>query len=233
MEQNKPRGFKTGSLTLAENSIANATDELRISPRTSQIEAANKAKSLKTHTKSYCSLNLTSLISPKYGGSSLADSVNKVVSSAKNNPSEGLTSFHKKKLSEPNLNFKPVFYQEEKSHKTMLNNYFKPVHTEKEKKVFSTKHVQKESRGFSPQVQSSHVLTPGKERPKKIVPTLQISPFGEDTNKDKRNPESSHLYRKLLDMLHVPPRTTPTSTTSVVKTSAKLSSHLSRQYNQK
>jgi len=224
-----------GSLTYAENSTGTGTDELRISTRTSQIDGHTQPKSTKNHTKSYCSLNLASLISPKYAGNSLTESISKGLSSAKNLPSDGLASFHKKKFSEPSLNIKAALHQEEKNHKTLLNNYTKPSHTEKEK-LFTTKnaHAHKESRGFSPQLQNNQVLTPGKERPKKVVPALQISPFIEDpNNKDKRNPESSQLYRKLLDMLHVPARLTPTSTTSNVKTSAKLSAHLNRPHNQK
>ena len=200
----KPILNKVGSLQHAENSTA--TDEVRISTRASQIEG--NSKPLKMHTKSQRSLNLASLISPKHTSTEhQQDTSTKFATSVKSNLGNKHTSLHKKKFSEPALNFRPVAHViEERSNKHMINNYFKTLQSEKQKEKSGapSKVPNKSHKALQQHHTQGGNFTPAKTGPKKAVPLLQIAPFNDFEVHDKRKPESSQLYKKLLDMLNCP-----------------------------
>lgn len=201
------KGLSTGVGTLnIETSLA--TEEPRISTKAS-------LKHLKTHTKSQCSLNLTSLISPKNGTLTTMESIQKPLTSAKNKKNEIQVPIHKKKLSEPLLNFKPIpNVVEEKIHKEMVANYLKTAHPSYEK------HISKNSQSYL----QNQLSTPAKDMVKKSNLTSQVSPSNAQAAQEKRKPESSQLYRKLL-LLHFPNKITSIT----VKTGGRTNSIAGKQ----
>jgi len=224
----KKLSIKIGQIQQADHGN---NDELR--PTTNALaKVSPKSKPTKPNAKSYSSMNLASFPTPKNLISSYGDHFPKPVASVKNatTTSDKFTSLHKKKFSEPTLNLKPIHtqYGEERNLKQVVNNYIRTLPTENDKMGY---HSSKNSSRASREFQFNTVTTPVKEKSKKIVPTLQISPF---LHEDSRRPESSQLYKKLLDMLHVPFKSTPTSTVNTLnsaKSGPKLSAQLSKQNN--
>lgn len=215
-------------LTGFTNVSANATPSTNTNTNSTKPKTKT-TRPLKTHTKSQCSLNLNSLISPKAGCMLPVEPYQKLVTSVKNRGGgDELISFHKKKFSEPVLNFKSLGSAiEEKAHKNMINNYFKtvdPVNLKENKKSTS-----KDSKGSYSSYSHNNLFTPGKETIKKVVSNPQISPLSGASSKEKAKPESSQLYRKLLGMLNFPVK----NASSILKPGLKATHPPTKYNNQK
>lgn len=135
----------------------------------------------------------------------------KTIASAKTNKRDVNEFVHQKKFSEPSLDSKILsnYANEGKSHRAIINNYFKGpqgtqekvIHTPKDSKTSMPTYISNQSNP-SPKIQSAY------------TPLTSVR----DANKDRKKSQPSQFYTKLIGMISSPAKVNSTNEKTRVST---------------